>query len=587
MTLSLRSRLFLTQALVVVIALLVMGAFAAGEQRRWVIARTHEQLARAAERAAAALPAASADWDALANRMGEELGYRVTLIDSSGRVLGDSEVAREDLPRVESHAGRPEVRVAMAAGEGSATRMSRTVNRELLYVAVRVPQPGQVAVLRVAEPLATIAAADAALARLSAVSALVALLASIPLLWWATSRRLMRLRELAATATRFGAGDFTRRATERPGDEIGRLGAAVNRMANDLSERLARLGRERDETEQILARLADGVALLDPDGRIVRVNDGLARLIDAPRPPEGSAFRDAVRSPELDELIEDAVTSRRTLERDVRLWAQRSRLLRATATPLVREDGVALVLVLHDLTEVEAAHRMRQDFVANVSHDLRTPLTSVRGYAETLLDGGLEDVEHREEFVRIIRDQTTRLQALVDDLMTLAELERPGAALRLERFDLREPVEHQAAVARDRARRAGLAFEVDSAPPIEVRADRARIEQVMANLLDNAVKYTERGGVRVSMGVDGRRAWCAVRDTGPGIPSEDLPRIFERFYRVDKARSRELGGTGLGLSIVKHIANLHGGEVSVDSTLGHGSTFRFEIPLEPGDLPPA
>ena len=221
---------------------------------------------------------------------------------------------------------------------------------------------------------------------------------------------------------------------------------------------------------------------------------------------------------------------------------------------------------------------MRQDFVANVSHELRTPLTSIRGYAETLLAGALDDTERRAEFVRTIHQQSDRLHALVEDLLSLAKLERPGARPRPESIDLRELVERQAAAFRHRAERAGLALEVVPGPPVPVEADRALIEQVVANLIDNAVKYTERGRVRIRLGGDEVRVWCEVEDTGPGIPPEDLPRVFERFYRVDKARSREKGGTGLGLSIVKHAVALQGGQVSVKSRPGQGSTFRFEIP---------
>jgi two-component system phosphate regulon sensor histidine kinase PhoR len=241
-------------------------------------------------------------------------------------------------------------------------------------------------------------------------------------------------------------------------------------------------------------------------------------------------------------------------------------------------SGDAVLLVVHDLTATEAANRVRQDFVANVSHELRTPLTSLRGYAETLLGGGLDDAEHREGFVRTIHEQAVRLEALIADLLSLAELERPGAELRLAALDLREVVERQAATVRPRAAAAGLALHVEDGPPVLVGADRARIEQVIANLLDNAVKYTERGEISVDLGGDRERVWCEVVDTGPGIPAEDQPRIFERFYRVDKARSREKGGTGLGLSIVKHIVLLHGGTVTVRSSPGQGSTFRFEIP---------
>ena len=447
-----------------------------------------------------------------------------------------------------------------------------------MYVAVPATRAGAIAVVRLAEPLAMIASLNASLARLSVVAALAALLVTLPWLLWLTSRQARRVRALAAIAAKFGSGDFAERAPERPDDELGRLGAAVNRMGADLAARIASLARERDETSQILARMSDGVALLDAYGHVVLMNHSLAATIEAPRTREGAPFHDLVRSPELDALVSEATASRRTVEREVRLWNPRPRFMRVTATPLEREGRGALLLVLHDLTEIERANRVRQDFVANVSHELRTPLTSLRGYADTLLEGGLDDVEHREEFVRIIRDQTERLQALTEDLLSLAELERPGAELRLERFDLRELVTRQAAVPADRARRAGISLEVDPGPPVEVFADRARLEQVVANLLDNAVKYTERGGVHVVLGSGDGMAWCEVRDTGAGIPAEDLPRIFERFYRVDKARSRELGGTGLGLSIVKHIATLHGGSVSVESTPGRGSTFRFELP---------
>jgi two-component system phosphate regulon sensor histidine kinase PhoR len=240
-----------------------------------------------------------------------------------------------------------------------------------------------------------------------------------------------------------------------------------------------------------------------------------------------------------------------------------------------------VLLVLRDQSEAERLDRVRRDFVANVSHEVKTPLTSVRGYAETLLEGGLEDPEHREGFVRVIRDQATRLQELVDDLLSLSELERPEARLRVERFDLRALIERQLAALADRATHAGLALELVPGEAEWVEADRARIEQVVANLLDNALKYTERGGVTVTLDGDPSRVECTVRDTGSGIPAEDLDRIFERFYRVDKARSREKGGTGLGLSIVKHILALHEGQVAVESAPGRGSTFRFVIPRQP------
>jgi two-component system phosphate regulon sensor histidine kinase PhoR len=429
-----------------------------------------------------------------------------------------------------------------------------------------------------AEPLSEVARLTSSLVRLLIAVALVVFAVIAVAMAWLTGRHAKRIGALSAVARRLGEGDPRARARELPADDLGRLGQAINAMANELRSRLSALERDRDEREQILAHMNDGVALVDGSGHVMRANRALAAILGVSVPPEaGSSFQQFARSPELDELLRAARRSPQAVELDLRLWTPEPRFLRATATRLSGEAD-AVLLVIHDLTEVERLNRVRQDFVANVSHELKTPLTSVRGYAETLLEGGLDDRQHREDFVRVIRDQAARLQVLVEDLLSLAELERPDARLRLERFDLREAVERQLAHFRDRARHVGLGLELEDGPAVIVSADRVRMEQVIANLLDNALKYTERGRVRVRVGGDSAHSWCEVDDTGPGIPEADVPRIFERFYRVDKARSREKGGTGLGLAIVKHILDLHHGEVRVESTLGQGSVFRIELP---------
>jgi two-component system phosphate regulon sensor histidine kinase PhoR len=360
------------------------------------------------------------------------------------------------------------------------------------------------------------------------------------------------------------------------------LTRAIAELGAKQRDRVATLERERDERERILAHMSDGVALLDPSGRVEHMNHSLATLLGQPLPAApGASFLGFARAPEFEALLRRCRSERRTVEAELKLWTPRERLVRATATPLGDDADAGVLLALHDLTEVERVNRVRQDFVANVSHELRTPLTSLRGYAETLLEGGLDDVEHREEFVRIIRDQTARLQALAEDLLALAELERPDGTLRAEPFDLLEVARAQVAAFRDRARHEGLELQIAPGAPVPVVADRARIEQVLANLLDNAMKYTDRGHVIVRAGTRDGMSWCEVEDTGAGIPEEHQSRVFERFYRVDKSRSREQGGTGLGLSIVKHIVELHDGTVSVRSEPGRGSTFRFEIPTHP------
>jgi two-component system phosphate regulon sensor histidine kinase PhoR len=578
---SQRVRLMAGHVLVVAVALALMTLLAARQQRVWVAERTGESLERAARHVAAGLTPGG-DWEGVAARLGATLDYRVTLVDSAGRVLGDSDVPPGRLASIENHADRPEVRAALRGRTGRSLRHSRTIGADLVYVAVPGPRDGPVAVVRLAQPLRAMHALDLSLLRLSLVAAALALLLSVPFVLWMAGRQTGRIRRLEAVARRLGAGDSAARALEQPADELGRLGRALNEMAAEGRARLAALERERDERERILAHLSDGVILVGGGGRILRMNRSCAEMIGAPLPAEvGTPLPEFVRSPELDGLVRSVREGGRTQEVDVRLWAHGQRLVHATATPLGEAGEGTVLLVLHDLSEAERLDRVRQDFVANVSHELRTPLTSLRGYAETLLDGGLDDVENRLRFVRVIRDQAVRLEAIAEDLLTLAGLERPDTRLHLERFDLREAVTRQAAVFQSRAVTAGLELVVEPGPQLPVTADRGLVEQLFANLLDNALKYTERGSVRVRAGEAAGRAWCEVEDTGCGIPEADQPRVFERFYRVDKARSREQGGTGLGLAIVKHIVGLHGGEVSLRSRPGGGSTFRVEIPLEP------
>ena len=588
MTLSWRWKAFLAYALGVGLALFLTTTLMARAERSWLIARDVRDLARSARHAVQDLAddagRGALDPPAAADRLGKSYERRVTLIDASGRVLGDSDVPPENLPQVENHARRPEVRAALAGHTGSAIRRSATVGEPFLYVAVPSPGAGPIAVVRVAEPLSVFAQVNASLLRLFGLFAALTLLVALVILFWLSGRQGARVKELERTAARLGRGELGARALERPDDELGRLGRAMNGMAAETRGRVEALERERDEREHILTHMTDGVALVDTANRVVHSNRRMAEILDlpagaSPAPENGTPLAEFVRSPGLEELVADARRADRPVETELRLWTPRPRMVRASATRLEAGGRQAVLLVLHDLTELELLARVRQEFVANVSHELRTPLTSIRGYAETLLEGGLDDHDHREGFVSVIREQAERLTAIVEDLLSLAELERPGAAPRREPFDLREVAARQVAAVRDRAEKAGLALALTPGPPVPLEADPRLIEQVLANLLDNAIKYTERGGVTVRVGRQGREVWCEVEDTGTGIPQEDEPRIFERFYRVDKARSREKGGTGLGLSIVKHIVLLHGGTVSVRSMLGHGSTFRFDLPV--------
>ena len=357
------------------------------------------------------------------------------------------------------------------------------------------------------------------------------------------------------------------------------ISRAVERLDAARATELRAVRQELEERERILAHMSDGVALLDGQDRVRHMNHRFAELAGMPRPvAPGSPLAEAVRAAGVLELVRECRALARVTERRITLWSPAERPLRAEATPLSHETPPGVLVVLQDLSEPERLDRMRRDFVANVSHELRTPLTSLRGYAETLLAGGLEDAEHRERFVGVIRDQAVRLQAMTEDLLSLAELERPDATPHPQPFDVRTLISSVAAASRDEAARRGLALVVEPGEPLQVNADRVRLEQAVTNLADNALKYTERGQVTLRAGATAGHGWIEVEDTGPGIPSEHHGRIFERFYRVDPARSRDRGGTGLGLAIVKHIAELHGGSVSLRSEPGRGSTFRLELP---------
>ena len=577
---SLRLRLFWVHALLLIAAIAIVTVIESRIERQWMLDRNAVSLERVARQAARFIPDDDAsrrgDWArALASR-DSATNLRFSLIRRDGRVIADT---RADSILLDDHSDRPEVRAALAGRTGRSVHKSHELGVEMQYVAV--PAYGHVpyAVVRVAEPLDMVRRLDATLEQRALLTATLTVLGMFVVLFFLTGRQMARVSELEAIAGRIGSGDPLARALELPDDELGRLGAALNRMSAELRDRLAALEMERDEREHILGHMNDGVALLDGQGRILHCNDSLAGLLGADRPATpGTPFAAFVRAPELDELVRRARSVGGARVLDLRLWTPRPRFVRASVTPLGAAKHDAVLLVLHDLTEIEAVNRVRQDFVANVSHELRTPLTSLRGYAETLLDGGLEDEMHRVQFVEIIREQAVRLEALVNDLLSLAELERPDAPVRDAIFDLRVAAARQVTAFSEAARRAGLMLTLEPGESVPVRAESARLEQVLANLLDNAIKYTEVGSVTVRLGTTGSRGWCEVSDTGPGIPADEQPRIFERFYRVDKARSREKGGTGLGLSIVKHIVGLHGGEMSVRSEIGQGSTFRFELP---------
>jgi len=523
---------------------------------------------------------------AFALRASEPAGARITLIALDGRVLGDSEVPVASLPQVENHAGRPEVRAALAGSIGRHLRRSVTIDQSLLYVALPVRDGDRItAVLRLAVPLAAVTASYHAIHRVMLIGGALALLVALAIGVFVAGRVTDPVIQMQAIARGMSEGNFAVRAPVRSPDEIGVLARALNALAQRLRDRLEDLQHERAKIGAILDGMVEGVLAVDGRGHVVLMNERARAMfgLQAKR-PEGTPLLEVVRHVGLHELVGQCRMSGEgtVVRRELRVAGAVERTVQANAVPLrLAADDPGVVMMLHDVTELRRLEQVRTEFVANVSHELRTPLTAIQGYLETLLSGALEDREHARRFLEIVFRHTERLGRLLNDLTDLSNIELGRVILKIEPTRVDDVVESVLAIIRPRADAGGVTLTADLAartPPVQ--ADRDRLAQILINLVDNAVKYTPRGGrVTVRAGpAAGFRVVIAVEDTGAGIPAADLPRITERFYRVDKARSRELGGTGLGLAIVKHLVAAHGGQLDIESEVDRGTTVRVTLP---------
>jgi two-component system phosphate regulon sensor histidine kinase PhoR len=486
---------------------------------------------------------------------------------------------------MENHASRPEVRAALDTGLGEAKRRSWTIRRDLFYLAepllplVAGPK-GPAAVLRISIPIPQ-AYEFARRWQRHLWMAVGAVFLAVLVGGYLLGRRVdRRLRTMRRSAESLGRGDLATRITVEGHDELGALARVLNSMAERLDSKLTELQAERDRSQAVIGNLSEGVALLAPDLTILQTNERFWTLVGADRPTGPSLPRlAAARQPIMEAIVREAIRTRAAVRREVSIYVEdRQEHEVAVAPASVGSMAGDWLLTIRDLTPERAMANLRREFVANVSHELKTPLTSIQGYAETLLHGGMEDEANRNRFVETIRNQAIRLEAIVEDLLELADLDRPDAVLDEKSWDLAEVVRDMAAGFEETAARRGLKLDLAIRPGLRAFFDRTRVETAIRNLLDNAIKYTDAGSVKVSAEAGPAFIRVSVADTGRGIPAEHLPRVFERFYRVDHARTRATGGTGLGLSIVKHAIELHGGRVGVESAPGRGSTFWFELP---------
>jgi two-component system phosphate regulon sensor histidine kinase PhoR len=514
-------------------------------------------------------------------------GARVTLIATDGRVVAESERAAGELSALDNHGDRPEVKAALAGTLGRELRQSGTIGAPLLYVAVPVRAEGRVVgALRLALPLSAVTTAYATLREVMLAGGGVALLVAFAIGLFVAGRVTRPVVEMQSIARQMSQGNFLVRAPTRSIDEIGMLGRSLNVLAARLREKIEDAEQEQAKVTAILDGMVEGVIAVDGHECIVLMNERARAIFNlgATR-TERKPFLEVIRNADLHEVFRASRNARAgtLVRREVRLTTPVERVLQVHGVPLLlagAETGV--VIVLHDITELRRLEQVRTEFVANVSHELRTPLTAIHGYVETLLGGALEEPDHARKFLEIVHRQTERLGRLINDLTDLSNIELGKVALRLEPTALQDVIDSVIAVIEPRARQGGVALAGKTPADLPlVKADHDRLAQILINLVDNAVKYTPRGGaVTVSVTQAARgTVEVSVEDTGVGIPASDLPRITERFYRVDKARSRELGGTGLGLAIVKHLVAAHGGELHIESELGQGTTVRFTLPV--------
>lgn len=508
---------------------------------------------------------------------------RLTLIASNGQVLGDSERTVEGAARMDNHLDRPEVKAALTSGVGTSQRTSDTTGAHTLYVAIRGRDAG--GVIRLGYPLDEVARATGAIRKAVIVGGSLALIVAIGISLF-VSRRLTRpVVSMERIAHRMADGDFSAKAFIRSPDEIGQLGRALNSMAAGLRTRIEELQEEQAKSAAILDSMVEGVIAVDAHDHVVLTNPSAARIFRTSHERSvGKPFLEVIRNKELHDLIGEcrAHATADAITRELHLYTPRERVIRAHGVSFrLQDEGPGVLLVLHDITELRRLEQVRTEFVANVSHELRTPLTAIRGYLETLTGGALEEPENARRFLKISLTHAERLGRLLDDLLDLSNIELGRVTLTLEPTELASVVEQVLTIMGPRAEANGIALTSAVSRDLPaVRAEHDRLVQILLNLLDNAVKFTGRGGsVSITATREDSKITVEVRDTGIGIPSTDLPRITERFYRVDRARSRELGGTGLGLAIVKHLVQAHGGEFRIESELGKGTAIHFTLPM--------
>ena len=582
-------QLFPSYLLITFTALLTVGGYASNSLREFYYDRTAEDLKARAwmiERQVARKNFSfnPSSLNSLSRDLGIKTNTRITIIDLSGQVLGDSD---EEPSRMDNHADRPEFITALQGETGMAVRFSNTLEEQMMYLAVPIIREDKLSgVARISIPITFIEQALRTIEfKIGGVGLAVALLAAgISLM---VSRRISHpLEQMKHSAESIARGDWKKPLSVNSDSvEISALSNALNQMALQLEDRIKTITNQSNESEAVLSSMVEGVLAVDAAENIIRLNKAAGKLLEIkPDSAEGRPIHEVVRNSLLREFIERTLSGIENVETDLTIGNQNEIFLQAHGAVLkdMQEKSIGAVIVLNDVTRLRRLETVRKDFVANVSHELKTPITLIKGFVETLQQGALEKREEAERFLNIMSKQVERLNAIIEDLLSLSRLEQDSgkSAISMEKTKVIQILESAIRDCESKLLKKKISIQLNCSNELEVFANSPLLNQAVLNLVDNALKYSEQGEkITVEAFVTGTEIVIEVQDWGCGIGSEHLPRLFERFYRIDQARSRQMGGTGLGLAIVKHIVQEHGGSVSVNSTLGKGSRFSIHLPI--------
>ncbi|MDD5634308.1 MAG: ATP-binding protein [Candidatus Omnitrophica bacterium] len=524
----------------------------------------------------------AADLRTLVKEWRPKIDCRITIIGNEGKVLIDSERSREETLCMENHLNRPEVKQALNGTMGVDIRYSSTLKIKMLYVALPLKdKDGTIGTLRLALPLESARRTLFAARKIIFMGLFFALGLAIILGSILASQTIRPINNMIRVSRKFAEGDFSRKMIRNSGDEIGELAVALNKMAEDIENKIREVKAQNQKFATILSSMIEGVIVVDKTGCIISINPAIEKVFGVlDKDVEGKLFLEAIRNNDISDIISAVLKRGGSDSSELSLVWPVHGVFQVNAAPIFDGDKInGCLLVIHDITEVRRLEIMRRDFIANVSHELKTPLTSIKGFVETLLEGALEDKEHNRDFLRIIQDHAERLDNLVNDLLSLSYLEAEETEISKKDFNLWRQAEDVIQGFKTQLKKKNIKIKNELPINLSIKADKNKIEQVFTNFIDNAIKFNKENGYIKIYGQETKdNMKIIVEDSGFGIPEKDIPLIFERFYRVDKARSRELGGTGLGLSIVKHIVELHKGNVGVESTEGLGSKFWFILP---------